>query len=240
MTQTELSGCNDSEPHLMSLETSIREPSRCLNGEGCHGPLSNSQTAAQHLGGVSEGDRTARADRVSRENSSGESATQPAVQGGEPTEAARAAGVVGVPHSSDDPPESKTGGERRRGTWVKARGHSEGSDDGRTEAATLFDRITTPPKVQKLQRVLYRKAKVAPGYRFYNLYGELLRRDVLETAMSAVAQSPVGDEPAGSSTGTLRPVSAADEGGLETGRGVEAMCVNGPRKAGCGKTARPV
>ena len=54
---------------------------------------------------------------------------------------------------------------------------------------TLFDRITTPPKVQKLQRTLYRKAKAEPGYRFYSLYGELLRRDVLETAMSAVASN---------------------------------------------------
>jgi group II intron reverse transcriptase/maturase len=52
---------------------------------------------------------------------------------------------------------------------------------------TLFDRITTPPKVQKLQRTLYGKAKAEPGYRFYSLYGELLRCDVLETAMSAVA-----------------------------------------------------
>ena len=53
---------------------------------------------------------------------------------------------------------------------------SEGPDDGRTEAATLFDRITTPPKVQKLQRTLYRKAKAAPDYRFYSLYGELRRQ----------------------------------------------------------------
>ena len=172
----------------MSLETANREPSRYLDGEGCHAPLSNSQAAAQHLGGVSEGDRTGRADRVSRENSSGESVTQPAAQGGDPTETVRAAGVVGVPRSSDDPPESKTGGERRRGTWVKARGHGEGPDDGRAEVETLFDRITTPPKVQKLQRVLYCKAKAAPGYRFYSLYGELLRRDVLETAMRAVAR----------------------------------------------------
>jgi group II intron reverse transcriptase/maturase len=62
-------------------------------------------------------------------------------------------------------------------------------DDGRAAVETLFDRITTPPKVQKLQRTLYRKAKAAPGYRFYSLYGELLRRDVLETAMSAVASN---------------------------------------------------
>lgn len=54
---------------------------------------------------------------------------------------------------------------------------------------TLFDRITTPPQIQKLQRALYRKAKAAPGYRFYSLYGELLRREVIETAMSAVAHN---------------------------------------------------
>ncbi len=202
----------------MSLETENREPSRYPNGEGCQAPLSNSQAAAQYLGGVSEGDRTGKADRVSRENSSGETVTQPVGRGGEPTESARAAGVVGVSRSSDDPPESKTGGERRRGTWVKARGHGEGPADGLTEAETLFDRITTPPKVQKLQRALYRKAKAAPGYRFYSLYGELTR----------------------SSSGTLWPVSAAHAGGMDAGAGVEAMRVNDPRKAGCGKTARPV
>jgi RNA-directed DNA polymerase len=171
----------------MSLETDNREPSRYLNGEGCHAPLSNSCPAAQYLGGVSEDDRTGRGARVSRENSSGASETPPVGQGGEPTELTRAAGVVGVPRSSVDPSDSKTDGEPRRGTWVKVRGHSEGRDDGRMAVETLFDRITTPPKVQKLQRALYRKAKAEPGYRFYSLYGELLRRDVLETAMSAVA-----------------------------------------------------
>ena len=171
----------------MSLETVNREPSRFSIGEGCHVPRSNSQAAAQNLGGVCEGDRTGRANRVSRENSSGASTTQPTAQGGQPTQPAKAAGVVGVPRSSADPPESITGGERRRGTWVKVCGPSEGPADGRAAVATLFDRITTPPKVQKLQRALYRKAKAKPGYRFYSLYGELLRRDVLETAMRAVA-----------------------------------------------------
>lgn len=173
----------------MSLETSNREPSRYLNGEGCHAENPNSQLGPLPLGGVSEGDRTARADRVSRENSSGASETQPAVQDGNPIEPAKAAGVVGVPRSSVDPPDSKTGEERRRGTWVNVRGHSEGADDGRAAVETLFDRITTPPKIQKLQRALYRKAKAAPGYRFYSLYGELLRRDVIETAMSAVVHN---------------------------------------------------
>jgi RNA-directed DNA polymerase len=171
----------------MSPDNANREPSPCRMGEGCHVPLSNSCPAAQSLGGVSEGDRTGRAARVSRENSSGASETQPVGQGGNPTEPARAAGVVGVPRSSVDPSDSKTDGEPRRGTWVNVRGHSEGRDDGRAEAETLFDRITTPAKVQKLQRALYHKAKAAPGYRFYSLYGELLRRDLIETAMSAVA-----------------------------------------------------
>ena len=125
--------------------------------------------------------------RLSQENSRGEPKAQTAAQGGNPTEAARAAGVVGVPRSANDLPESKTGGERRRGTWDKARGHSEGRDDGRAAVATLFDRITTPPKVQQLHRVLYCKAKAESGYRFYSLYGELLWRDLIETAMSAVA-----------------------------------------------------
>ena len=136
--QTELSGCNDREPHPMSPDNANREPSPCRKGEGCHVPSSNSQAAAQDLGGVSEDDRTGRAARVSRENSRGASETQPAAQGGNTTEPAKAAGVVGVPRSSDDPSESKTDGERRRGTWVNVRGQGEGRDDGRAEAETLF------------------------------------------------------------------------------------------------------
>ena len=58
---------------------------------------------------------------------------------------------------------------------------------GREAIARLFDRIGTPPKVQKLQRALYGKAKAEPKYRFYSLYGELLRPEVLEPAMRAVA-----------------------------------------------------
>ena len=46
-------------------------------------------------------------------------------------------------------------------------------------------RIVTPNKVRELQIVLYRKAKAQPKYRFWSLYGEVLRRDVLETALEA-------------------------------------------------------
>ena len=46
-------------------------------------------------------------------------------------------------------------------------------------------RIKTPDKVRQLQIALYRKAKAEPKYRFWSLYGELLRRDVLDTALEA-------------------------------------------------------
>lgn len=73
--------------------------------------------------------------------------------------------------------------------WTNANENSEGSGDGRAPEETLFERIGTPPKIQKLQRTLYRKAKAEPKYRFYSLYGELLRKDLLETAMTSVARN---------------------------------------------------
>jgi hypothetical protein len=90
-TPDEPSGGNESASHLMSLEIENREPSRYLKGAGCRAPLSNSRAVTQSLGGVSEGDRTGRADRVSRENSRGESVTPPAGQSGHTTAPARAA-----------------------------------------------------------------------------------------------------------------------------------------------------
>ena len=76
--------------------------------------------------------------------------------------------------------------------WLKARSRdsacthawqrSEGQGDGPASAG-----IITPEQVRKLQRTLYRKAKAEPSYRFWSLYGELLRRDVLEHALQRVA-----------------------------------------------------
>jgi len=59
---------------------------------------------------------------------------------------------------------------------------SEGLDDGWSDELW----IKTSPKVRKLQRVLYRKAKAEPRWRFYSLYGELYRRDVLSDALDQV------------------------------------------------------
>jgi group II intron reverse transcriptase/maturase len=46
--------------------------------------------------------------------------------------------------------------------------------------------VPTPTKVQILQRTLNRKAKENPRWRAWTLYGDLCRRDVLETALKAV------------------------------------------------------
>ena len=175
----------------MSLEKfKAGKPSHCIPGEGCHAASSNRQVGAADSGGVGEGDTTGRETKVSQEISRCGAATpQALVQGGEPSKSGRATGEVGVLRSSVEPGETKTPGERREGTWVNANVKSEGSGDGWAEAARLFDQIATPPKIQKLQRTLYCKAKAEPRYRFYSLYGELLRKDLLETAMSSVAHN---------------------------------------------------
>lgn len=52
-----------------------------------------------------------------------------------------------------------------------------------------YPEVPTPTKVQSLQRTLYRKAKENPRWRAWTLYGELCRRDVLETALKAVLRN---------------------------------------------------
>jgi len=49
--------------------------------------------------------------------------------------------------------------------------------------------IITPDKVRTLQIALYRKAKAEPKYRFWSLYGERLRLDVLERAFETQRQN---------------------------------------------------
>ena len=50
-------------------------------------------------------------------------------------------------------------------------------------------RIITPDKVRPLQIALYRKAKAEPKYRFWSLYGEVTRREVLAAALRAQLQN---------------------------------------------------
>src|SRR5207247_10172303 len=71
---------------------------------------------------------------------------------------------------------------RRHAACSHAQQRSEGADDGSKE-------IRTPEKLRKLQRALYRKAKAEPGYRFWSLYSELTRLDLLEYALQLVERN---------------------------------------------------
>ena len=111
---------------------------------------------------------------------------QPSAQAGWTGKAEGVAGEVGAPHSSPvifgelntrRRAELREAG-RRGSTYSVRRG--EAKDAGMAGAT----RIITPNKVRELQITLYRKAKAEPKYRFWSLYGDLLRRDVLETALA--------------------------------------------------------
>jgi len=102
---------------------------------------------------------------------------QSSAQAGSTSEEGDIAGEVGVPHSSVDLHYFKKC-EEPRGDTCSVHG-GEAKDEGMAGAT----RIKTPDKVRKLQIVLYRKAKAEPKYRFYSLYGELLRMDVLSAAL---------------------------------------------------------
>ena len=86
---------------------------------------------------------------------------------------------VGGVRSSDDPaPDlwSEQPAEERRDATCSAKvKSSEGRGDGPRG-------LPAPEKVRKLQITLYRKAKSKPEYRFWSLYGEVQRADVLATA----------------------------------------------------------
>ena len=103
--------------------------------------------------------------------------SQPSAQAGQTSKAGGVAGEVGVPHSSVDLHYFKRCKEPRGDTYSTRR--SEAKDAGMAGAT----QIITPNKVRELQIALYRKAKASPKYRFWSLYGELLRHDVLATAL---------------------------------------------------------
>ena len=120
---------------------------------------------------------------------------QPSEQAGAPGKAEGVGGEVGGVHSSPQPWEwldlaaqsaqtrayLKVLG-RRDAARLDARLRSEGAGDGSPE-------ITTPEKLRKLHRALYRIAKAEPKYRFWSLDGELTRADLLEHALELVARN---------------------------------------------------
>ncbi len=56
-------------------------------------------------------------------------------------------------------------------------------------AWSLTNASCLPPKLFELQGKLYQKAKAEPGFRFYTLFGLMLRRDVLMAAWDRVARN---------------------------------------------------
>src|SRR5687767_9580187 len=88
------------------------------------------------------------------------------------------AGVGGVRSSEDPAPDlwfGELAEERRDATCSAGEKRREGRGDGPRGLAA-------PEKVRQLQITLYRKAKSKPEYRFWSLYGEVQRADVLAAA----------------------------------------------------------
>ena len=120
---------------------------------------------------------------------------QSAEQAGSPGKAEKVGLEVGGVHSSSDEPrwldlwalapETRAylkAVARRDAACPHASSRSKGAGDGSQE-------IATPQKLRKLQRALYRKAKAQPGYRFWSLYSELTRLDLLEYALQLVERN---------------------------------------------------
>jgi RNA-directed DNA polymerase len=158
-----------------------------MNGEGRR--LPEGQPSAQEAsGGVSVGSMPG-SERSGGWEVCGSEATQPSVQAGATGQAEAAAAEVGVLHSIADllaldaeyrEQLRQTAG--REGTCSDATRRSEGQGDGPRG-------IQTPEKVRKLQIALYRKAKADRKWRFWSLYGEIWRRDILEHALRLVARN---------------------------------------------------
>ncbi len=119
--------------------------------------------------------------------------TQSTAQAGSPGKAVGVGPAVGGVRSSNDlnwldlwalnpEPRSWLKDARRDAACPHASSRREGAGDGSRE-------ITTPEKLRHLQDTLYRKAKAEPGYRFWSLYGELSRRDLLEHALRLVVRN---------------------------------------------------
>ena len=205
----EQTGRNESEPHQMSLETPEpgAKPSPSLLGEGRREQAGQQSAPAQTSGGVRVDSTSGSKARVSWEDSGdGNKKSQESAQAGSTSKAGSVAGEVGVPHSTVDLHYFKTCKEGRGDTYSMRRG--EAKDAGMAQSAEII----TPEKVRQLQIALYRKAKAQPKYRFWSLYGELLRMDVLASALEAQLRNDGG---AGVDGESLDSVESKRRGWLE-------------------------
>jgi hypothetical protein len=127
-----------------------------------------------------------------------QSKAQPDVQAGPSGETAGVGPAVGGVHSSEDWSWlDLTGVSPEMRAWLKAQrrdsARSQACQRGKGQGdGSVTAEIITPEKVRKLQRTLYRKAKAEPKYRFWSLYGDIMRRDLLEHALQRVARNKGG------------------------------------------------
>ena len=148
------------------------EPNRYTDGEGCQDQAGQSRKdvgpqslrSDQRTGGVCGGGGPRRRVRLSGETCPGEApsgGSTPSASVATPREVGRAETGVGDLHSSVEPRDRTTCGERREGTCPPASQSGEGPDDGWSDELWT----QTSLKVRQLQRVLYRKAKAEPHWR---------------------------------------------------------------------------
>ena len=92
--------------------------------------------------------------------------------------------------------------------------------------------LTTPEKIETLQRKLYAKAKAEPGFRFYLLYDKVYRADILAHAY-ALAKANKGAP--GVDGVTFEMIEAAGVEGWLTGSGRGASGEDLPAAAGASR-----
>ena len=146
----------------------------------------------------------------------GREATQPCAPAGITGQAEAATTEVGVLHSIVDLlaldaeyREQLRKSAKREGTCSDAWKRSEGQGDGPRG-------IETPAKVRKLQIALYRKAKADRQWRFWSLYGEIYRQDLLEHALRLVVRNGGAPGVDGQTIGSITATPASQQAWLDT------------------------
>src|SRR5271169_2913506 len=77
----------------------------------------------------------------------------------------------------------RRGSQYRRSRVMPVEGRASVQDKRNKRCGTgRLGNLTTPKRVQKLQKALHAKAKAEAGYRFYALYDNLSREDILAHA----------------------------------------------------------